>query len=68
MPELNTSKEIDDALESGKPLCVVGLNGRGNVQIELPAGCNYIEMTGEQVLELAATLMKHAARLGKGGK
>jgi hypothetical protein len=62
MGELNSFEEIGATLNSGEPVAVVGLNGRGNVQIELPPGCNYIEMTGEQALEMAAKLMKHAAR------
>jgi hypothetical protein len=62
MAELNSFQEINAALSSGEPLCVVGLNERGLVQFQLPDGCNYIVLTGEQALELAEKLMKHAGR------
>lgn len=32
-PQANPADEIDSALSSGQPLCVVGLNKRGNVLI-----------------------------------
>jgi hypothetical protein len=60
--ELNTHKEIDDALTSGQPLAVVGLNGRGLVQLQLPPGNDYIVLSPDQAEELAGLLRKHAAR------
>lgn len=59
---LDTREQIDSALSSGEPLCVVGLNGRGLVQLQLPRGCNYIVLSAEQAIELAGLLAKHAGR------
>lgn len=60
MATLRSKKAIDKALSSGDPLGVVGLNGRGLVQFQLPPGNDYIVMTAEQARELAAMLCKHA--------
>lgn len=57
---LNTREEIDTALDGSTPTVVVGLNGRGQVQLQLPAGCNYMQMNAEQARDLAAMLLKHA--------
>lgn len=61
MAQLNTGAEIDAALHSGQPVCVVGLNGAGLVQLQLPPGKDYIVLSAVQAAELASALLKHAA-------
>lgn len=63
--ELKTNAAIDAALTSGEPNCVIGLNGRGLVQLQLPAGCDYVVFTAGQAREAADLLRKHADRAGK---
>lgn len=62
MAKLKTDAAIDDALHSGQPLTVVGLNGSDLVQLQLPPGNDYIVMTPRQADELATLLRKHATR------
>ncbi len=58
--QLNTDEEIHNALSSGEPICVVGLNERKLVQLQLPPGNDYIVMSWDQAMELARTILKHA--------
>lgn len=62
MAELKTDADIHDALHSGEPNCVVGLNERGLVQLQLPPGNDYIVLSPDQADELAGLLRKHANR------
>lgn len=62
MATLNTDAEIDGFLKSGTPGCVVGLNGRGHVVIQLPPKCDYMTMTADDADEMAACLKKWATK------
>jgi hypothetical protein len=55
---LETDAEIDRCLSG--PRCVVGLNGRGMVQLHLPHGSNYIVFSAPQARALADLLRKWA--------
>jgi hypothetical protein len=57
---LHTNEEIDACLLSGEPVCVVGLNKRKLVQVELPPGKNYITFTPDQAEALAERLLHWA--------
>ncbi len=58
---LNTREEIEDAIYSSEPQALVGLNGRGLVTLQLPAGFDYITLSADQARGLAELLKKHAA-------
>ena len=64
---LETDQAIHDALHSGKPLAIVGLNERNLVQLQLPPGKDYIVMNAEMAREMARLLRYHAARSESGG-
>jgi hypothetical protein len=55
---LETDAEIDRCLSG--PRCVVGLNGRGLVQLQLPAECDYIVFSAPQARLCAGLLQKWA--------
>lgn len=57
---LGTDEAIRNALASGEPVAVIGLNGRGLIQLQLPKGCDYIVLSPDQADEVADLLRKWA--------
>lgn len=57
---LDSREQIDQALKAGSRTLVVGLNGRGDIQLQLPDGANYAQFTADQAEELAELLLKWA--------
>ena len=60
--KLKTDAEIDAALHSQEAVCVLGLNKRNLITLQLPAGNDYIVLDADQAEELAGLLCKHAER------